>query len=151
MKAGIKLSEKQLFDTTKNIEKEVFRLRIITRIIPPDTKKKQKEKPLLCMATYCRVSTEHSEQDTILGLQVRYYTQWIESTPGWVNAGIFAEKASGLSMRRRKKFQRLLDSYQNGEINIALIKSVNLFGRDFMEMFKILRKLQSLDVNVFFE
>ena len=67
-------------------------MRIITRITPPGAKKKQKEKPPLRVAAYCRVSTERPEQETSLDLQVRYYTQRIESTPGWVNAGVFAEK-----------------------------------------------------------
>ena len=119
-------------------------MRIITRITPPGAKKKQKEKPPLRVAAYCRVSTEHPEQETSLDLQVRYYTQRIESTPGWVNAGVFAEKASGLSIKRRKEFQRLLDSYRNGEIDMVLVKPVSQFGRDSLEMFKILRELQAL-------
>lgn len=126
-------------------------MRIITRITPPGAKKKQKEKPPLRVAAYCRVSTERPEQETSLDLQVRYYTQRIESTPGWVNAGVFAEKASGLSIKRRKEFQRLLDSCRNGEIDMVLVKSVSRFGRDSLEMFKILRELQALDVDVFFE
>ena len=126
-------------------------MRIITRITPPGAKKKQKEKPPLRVAAYCRVSTERPEQETSLELQVRYYTQRIESTPGWVNAGVFAEKASGLSIKRRKEFQRLLDSCRNGEIDMVLVKSVSRFGRDSLEMFKILREFQDLDVDVFFE
>ena len=126
-------------------------MRIITRITPPGAKKKQKEKPPLRVAAYCRVSTERPEQETSLDLQVRYYTQRIESTPGWVNAGVFAEKASGLSIKRRKEFQRLLDSCRNGEIDMVLVKSVSRFGRDSLEMFKILREFQDLDVDVFFE
>ena len=54
-------------------------MRIITRITPPGAKKKQKEKPPLRVAAYCRVSTERPEQETSLDLQVRYYTQRIES------------------------------------------------------------------------
>lgn len=50
-----------------------------------------------------------------------------------------------------KEFQRLLYSYHKGEIDMVLIKSVSQFGRDSWEMFKILRELQSLDVDVFFE
>ena len=34
----------------------------------------------------------------------------------------FTEKASGLSIKRRKEFQRLLDSYRNGEIDMVLVK-----------------------------
>lgn len=63
----------------------------------------------------------------------------------------FAEKASGLSIKRRKEFQRLLDSCRNGEIDMVLVKSVSRFGRDSLEMFKILREFQDLDVDVFFE
>lgn len=42
---------------------------------PSRRKEKQKEKPPLRVAAYCRVSTERPEQETSLDLQVRYYTQ----------------------------------------------------------------------------
>ena len=34
---------------------------------------------------------------------------------------------------------------------MVLVKSVSRFGRDSLEMFKILREFQDLDVDVFFE
>lgn len=52
----------------------------------------------LRVAAYCRVSSDHEEQETSLEAQILYYSQKITSIPGWVNAGIFAERGSGLSL-----------------------------------------------------
>lgn len=54
-------------------------------------------------------------------------------------------------MKRRKEFQRLLNSCWNGEIDIVLVKSVSRFVLDSLEMFKILREVHRLDADVFFE
>ena len=52
----------------------------------------------LRVAAYCRVSSDHEEQETSFEAQISYYSQKIASTPGWVNAGIFVERGSGLSL-----------------------------------------------------
>ena len=43
------------------------------------------------VAAYCRVSTDHEEQEGSFKNQVDYYTKLIEKTPGWELAGIFAD------------------------------------------------------------
>lgn len=126
-------------------------MRSVKRMPLPCANKKQREQLLFRVAVCYRVSTERPEQATGRKLQVRYYTERIESTPGWINAGIFIEKAFGLSVKRCKEFQRLLDSCRNGKINMPLVKSVSWFGRDSLEMLKIPRRLQRLKVGVFFE
>ena len=50
----------------------------------------------LRVAAYCRVSTDLEEQTSSIELQKRYYTFKISGNPNWKNAGIFAERATGL-------------------------------------------------------
>ena len=52
------------------------------------------EQQVLRVAAYCRVSTEHAEQETSLEVQEAHFRAVIEENPNWENAGIFSEKAS---------------------------------------------------------
>ena len=108
------------------------------------------EEPLR-VAAYCRVSTDHEEQSSSLEMQERYYTKLIEQTPNWINAGIFSEKVSGLEVKKRQEFQKLLRSCRKGKIDLILTKSVSRFGRNTLDSLRALQELQVLGVDVYFE
>lgn len=108
------------------------------------------EEPLR-VAAYCRVSTNHEEQSSSLEMQGRYYTKLIEQTPNWINAGIFSEKVSGLEVKKRQEFQKLLRSCRKGKIDLILTKSVSRFGRNTLDSLRALQELQILGVDVYFE
>ena len=108
------------------------------------------EEPLR-VAAYCRVSTNHEEQSSSLEMQERYYTKLIEQTPNWINAGIFSEKVSGLEVKKRQEFQKLLRSCRKGKIDLILTKSVSRFGRNTLDSLRALQELQILGVDVYFE
>lgn len=63
-----------------------------------------KEKKVLRVAAYCRVSTSYEEQQTSLDAQIQYYTNYITDHAGWTLAGIYAEKASGTRFDNRAEF-----------------------------------------------
>ena len=108
------------------------------------------EEPLR-VAAYCRVSTDHEEQSSSLEMQERYYTRLIEQTPNWINAGIFSEKVSGLEVKKRQEFQKLLRFCRKGKIDLILTKSVSRFGRNTLDSLRALQELQVLGVDVYFE
>ena len=108
------------------------------------------EEPLR-VAAYCRVSTDHEEQSSSLEMQERYYTKLIEQTPNWINAGIFSEKVSGLEVKKRQEFRKLLRSCRKGKIDLILTKSVSRFGRNTLDSLRALQELQVLGVDVYFE
>ena len=108
------------------------------------------EEPLR-VAAYCRVSTDHEEQSSSLEMQERYYTKLIEQTPNWINAGIFSEKVSGLEVKKRQEFRKLLRSCRKGKIDLILTKSVSRFGRNTLDSLRALQELQILGVDVYFE
>ena len=72
------------------------------RIFRPD------EQQVLRVAAYCRVSTEHEEQETSLEMQEAHFRAIIEKNPNWKSAGIFSEKASGLNLKERPMFWALV-------------------------------------------
>ena len=55
----------------------------------------------LRVAAYCRVSTQHEEQDSSIELQMLHYENEIARHPEWVNAGVFSDRTSGLKKQRR--------------------------------------------------
>lgn len=71
-------------------------MRKVTEILPT-----QGHRPMelrhLRVAAYCRVSTELEEQTSSIELQERHYSQLISANPNWESAGIFAERATGVS------------------------------------------------------
>ena len=123
-------------------------MRTVTEI--PAQMKNQTDNKLR-VAAYCRVSSDHEEQETSLTAQITYYTQKIASTPGWVNAGIFAERGSGLSLWQRTEFVRMMDLAHNGEIDLILTKSISRFGRNTVDMLQASLDLCGCGVDIFFE
>ena len=60
-----------------------------TSEIPAGRISKPVEHQALRVAAYCRVSTEHEEQETSLEMQEAHFRAIIEENPNWKNAGIF--------------------------------------------------------------
>lgn len=103
------------------------------------------------VAAYCRVSTEHEEQESSLELQEPYFNCLIQETPEWENVGIFSERATGLDMKRRPAFQKLIEKCKKGKVDLILTKSISRFGRNTLEMLRSLQMLQGLGVDVWFQ
>ena len=62
----------------------------------------------LRVAAYCRVSTNHEEQESSLEAQISYYEKLITSHKDWKLVKIYAEKASGTQMKKRPEFIKML-------------------------------------------
>ena len=61
------------------------------------------------VAAYCRVSTNHEEQQNSYQVQIEYYTNLINSNPEWTMAGIFADEGiSGTQTKNRKEFNKMM-------------------------------------------
>lgn len=60
------------------------------------------------VAAYCRVSSPSEEQELSLETQVTYYSNKISNNPLWLNAGVFADTATGRNMKERTAFKKLL-------------------------------------------
>ena len=61
------------------------------------------------VAAYCRVSTQMEEQLNSYEVQVKHYTDKINSEPKWSFAGIYADKGiSGTSAKKRDEFMKMI-------------------------------------------
>ena len=93
-------------------------------IIPPKPQAAQNNRPTgkkLRVAAYCRVSSDKDEQLNSFDVQVKYYTEKIGSNPNWKMAGIFADEGiSGVSMKKRDDFLRMLRHCREGRIDMII-------------------------------
>ena len=85
----------------------------------------------LCVAAYCRVSTDTEDQLNSYKSQVKYYTELIKSKPEWSLAGIYADEAiTGTQVKKREDFQRLINDCMNGDVDMVITKSISRFARN---------------------
>ncbi|MDO4515005.1 MAG: recombinase family protein, partial [Lachnospiraceae bacterium] len=111
-----------------------------------------KEKPKLRVAAYCRVSTDSEEQAGSYEMQVEHYTQFIESNPDWVLAGVYADDGiSGTSTKKREEFNRMIDDCMAGKIDKVITKSISRFARNTIDCLKYVRKLREKNIEIIFE
>lgn len=105
----------------------------------------------LKVAAYCRVSSDHEEQDSSIELQMLHYAQLIDQTPGWENVGIYAERVSGLNIKERTEFKKLLVKCKRGKVDLILTKSISRLGRNTLELLQLLQQLRECEVDIWFE
>ena len=102
----------------------------------------------LRVAAYCRVSTNHEEQDSSLEAQISYYEKLITNHPGWKLVKIYAERASGTQMKKRPEFLKMIKACRQGKIDLILTKSMSRFGRNTLDILRVLYELFNIGVKV---
>ncbi len=118
---------------------------------PKQTTKKQPVKKTK-VAAYARVSTVKDAQEHSLKSQRTYYTKYIKSHDDWIFAGIYTDNGiSGLSMRNRDGFNRLIADAMEGKIDLILTKSLSRFARNTVDSLTTIRKLKAVGVAIYFE
>lgn len=105
----------------------------------------------LRVAAYCRVSTNHEEQESSLETQISYYGKLIAEYRDWQLVKIYAERASGTQINKRLEFMKMIKDCQRGKIDLILTKSMSRFGRNTLDTLKTLYELFNLGVKVYFE
>ncbi len=114
--------------------------------------KKDEDKPKLCVAAYCRVSTDSKEQETSYEAQIEHYTEYINKNPEWELAGIFADEGLfGTDTRKRGEFNRMIEECMEGKINMVITKSISRFARNTLDCLKYIRQLKDRNIPVLFE
>jgi len=106
----------------------------------------------LRVAAYCRVSTDSEEQINSYNAQKAYYTQKIAENPGWEMAGVFADEGiSGVSLKNRTEFKRMIAACKRGRIDMILTKSLSRFARNTVDCLETVRMLKLRSIGVIFE
>ena len=104
------------------------------------------------VAAYCRVSTNLEIQKKSLDTQMAAFSKVIGEHPGWVLAGIYADRGiSGTSVRHREEFKRMIEDAKAGKIQYILVKSISRFSRNTVDVLAYVRELKTYGVSVYFE
>ncbi len=123
-------------------------------IIPATVQKTLKvaERKNLRVAAYCRVSTDHEEQQTSYKTQIEYYTKYIKENPNWKFVKIFADEGlSATSTAKRKEFLEMMEMCKEGKIDLILTKSTSRLARNTLDTLQYVRMLKDIGVAVIFE
>lgn len=127
----------------------------IVRTIPAtvDTQKELKSiYRQLRVAADCRVSTKQEDQLNSYEVQMRAYTEKINSEPKWTMVGIFADKGiTGTSIKQRDEFNKLMRLCKKGKVDMIITKSVARFARNTVDCLTHTRMLKEYNVDVYFE
>lgn len=105
----------------------------------------------LRVATYCRISTNHEEQESSLETQISYYGKLIAGHEDWELVKIYDECASGTQLKKRPEFMQMINACKQGKIDLILTKSISRFGRNMLDTLRTLYELFNLGVKVYFE
>ncbi|MBQ4434688.1 MAG: recombinase family protein, partial [Clostridia bacterium] len=104
------------------------------------------------VAAYCRVSTDHEEQEGSFKNQVDYYTKLIAGKPDWELAGIFADDGiSGTGTKKRDGFMGMIAACDEGRVDLVITKSISRFARNTQDSLNYSRKLKNRGIPIIFE
>ena len=103
------------------------------------------------VAAYARISSGKDAMLQSLSSQVSYYSSMIQSHPGWLYAGVYADEARTGTKDSRPEFQRLIEDCRAGKIQLIITKSISRFARNTVTLLSVIRELKALGVDVFFE
>lgn len=106
----------------------------------------------LRVAAYCRVSTGSDAQLESLEAQKSHYEQYINSREDWQFAGLyFDEGITGTKAEKRPELLRLVTDCEARRIDFVITKSISRFSRNTTDCLALVRKLQSLEIPIYFE
>jgi len=115
-------------------------------------KESEPEPKKVRVAIYARVSTQMEIQQSSIETQITALRDEISRHPDWKYVGTFADVGtSGLRLKGRPQFQKLLKYCEKGKIDLILTKSISRFSRNTIDCLEIIRMLNKLDVKVRFD
>lgn len=101
---------------------------------------------------YARVSSESDEQLNSLDNQIAYYEDYIKKNKAWTFVpGYIDEGLSGISTKKRKHFNEMIEDAKNGVFDLIITKEISRFARNTLDSLQYTRELLNLGVGVFFQ
>lgn len=106
----------------------------------------------LRVGAYCRVSSNHEEQQQSFTAQVDYYTNLIGENSEWQFTGIYADEGiSGTCKSKRTEFLRLMRDCEARKLDMVITKSISRFARNTQDCIEAIRKLKEVNIAIYFE
>lgn len=110
------------------------------------------KKRKLRVAAYCRVSTDSDAQLESLEAQKKHYESYITVRDDWEFAGLYYDEGiTGTKKEKRPELMRLIADCEAKKIDFVITKSISRFSRNTTDCLELVRKLQALNISIFFE
>ncbi|MCD8353390.1 MAG: recombinase family protein [Clostridiales bacterium] len=123
------------------------KVREIKQIAPPAKAQKK-----LHVAAYCRVSTDSDAQLESLDVQRSHYESLIASRVDWELVDVYYDEGiSGTKASIRPGLMRMMEDCENHRIDMVLTKSLSRFARNTTDCLELVRRLQALEIPIYFE
>ena len=102
------------------------------------------------MACYCRVSTDKEEQLQSLEKQKEYFGKFAKDK-GYELYDIYADEGiSGKQVKKRIKFQEMLEDARQKKFEVVAVKDISRFARNTVDFLEAVRELKAIGVKVLF-
>ena len=119
---------------------------------PEDQTVQNGQPPKIRLAAYCRVSSQQDDQLYSFENQVTYYRNYATEHPKYTLVDIYADEGiSGMNVRNRLEFQRMIKDCEEGKVDLVITKSVTRFARNTQDCLNYARQLKDLGIGVLFE
>lgn len=113
--------------------------------------KPSKNRKKLKVAAYCRVSTEHDDQENSLENQKAHYEEEIKGNHSYEYAGVYYDFGISGFKEDRDGFREMMDDALAGKIDLIITKSISRFARNTELFLDSVRKLRERGIGVYFE
>lgn len=102
------------------------------------------------IAAYCRVSTDTTDQLNSLDAQKRFFEEYTTKT-GDNLVRIYADEGiSGVKIKNRTEFQRLMRDAKHGLFDMVVVKDISRFARNTVDLLNSTRQLKALGIETQF-
>ncbi len=106
---------------------------------------------LLRVAAYCRVSTKNAEQLKSLKIQQQHFEKIIASNPDWKCVDIYSDVGSGLTIKKRPGYVKMVRDGKKHRFDLLLVKSLSRLGRDTLKTITQIREWRTMGIGVYSE
>ena len=85
--------------------------------------------PKIRTCAYCRVSTDHADQESSYAVQKSFFTNYINGNTDWELVEIYADEESGTRACKREGFMRMIRDCEAHQIDLVLTTSISRWAR----------------------
>lgn len=102
------------------------------------------------IAAYCRVSTDTADQLNSLEAQKGFFEEYTNKTGDHLVRIYADEGISGVKIKNRTEFQRLMRDAQHGLFDMVVVKDISRFARNTVDLLNSTRQLKALGIETQF-
>lgn len=102
------------------------------------------------IAAYCRVSTDTADQLNSLEAQKSFFEEYTNKTGDYLVRIYADEGISGVKIKNRTEFQRLMRDAQHGLFDMVVVKDISRFARNTVDLLNSTRQLKALGIETQF-